>query len=101
MTEKPITLGELAERLGHSHDWLSRPGRLERLYAEGMPRPLTMFGRRRWDRRSMLAWLERHHPAAIKDHAPTPTPAPLPTTDEAWQTYIAASYPPHGGERSR
>lgn len=76
----PVKLGELARRLGHTADWLYRPGQLERLYAEGMPRPLSISGRRLWDRASIDAWFGRHHPQALarepaNDRAGPPEPA--------------------------
>jgi predicted DNA-binding transcriptional regulator AlpA len=89
----PVRLQELARRLGHSPAWLYRRGRLARLYAEGMPRPMTMTGRREWDRLSIEAWLGRHHPHAPPPPANDPAGPPEPANDRAWRLYLDKAYP--------
>lgn len=88
----PVRLEELARRLGHTPTWLYRRGRLERLYAEGMPRPMTMTGRREWDRLSIEAWLGRHHPHAFGGPANDATAPPVPANDRAWQKLLLETY---------
>lgn len=94
MKPEPFTLAELAGRIGKSLDWFYRPGNLDGLYAEGMPRPLSARGWKKFDRVSMEAWLQRHHPAnggaAANDRLPPPEPA----NDEAWRRRIAHEYAP-------
>jgi predicted DNA-binding transcriptional regulator AlpA len=89
----PVRLQELARRLGHSPAWLYRRGRLALLYAEGMPRPMTMTGRREWDRLSIEAWLGRHHPHAIAAPANDQAGPPMPANDRAWRLYLDKAYP--------
>lgn len=61
LTEVPFTLAELAGRLGHKRDWLTRDDdkNLKALYAAGLPPPLSPVGRRLWDRKRTEAWLQR------------------------------------------
>jgi predicted DNA-binding transcriptional regulator AlpA len=87
----PVRLPELARRLGHTARWLYRRGRLERLYAEGMPRPMSMTGQRQWDRASIDAWLGRHHPRALGP-ANDPDGPPEPVSKRAQRAYLDAYF---------
>jgi len=56
MIERPYTAREVAARLGHSVDWFYRS--YERLVREaGMPERLASWGRYRFHRGRMDAWL--------------------------------------------
>ncbi len=61
MKTGPFTLKELAERVGHTPDWLTRDDEknLKVLYAAGLPPTLSPVGRRKWDRKRTEAWLQR------------------------------------------
>lgn len=91
MSSSPVTLVELAGRLGHGADWLYRRGRLERLYAEGMPRPQSLTGRATWERASIEAWLTRHHPLARTPANDWQSP-PAPANDAAWSDTLNQAY---------
>lgn len=61
MKSHPFTLAELAARMGHTPDWLTRDDEknLKALYAAGLPPTLSPVGRRKWERRTTEAWLQR------------------------------------------
>ncbi|MBN8995920.1 MAG: hypothetical protein J0H94_11905 [Rhizobiales bacterium] len=87
-----VAVPELAERLGHRADWLYRKGRLDRLYAEGMPRPISHVGRPQWERSTIEAWLQRHHPLMPKGPANDLRATPAPANDDAWAKHLAEAY---------
>src|SRR5262245_66537032 len=85
MADDTVDTAELARMLGHQREWLERRGRLDKLYAEGMPRPLSMSGRRRWNRGSIEAWVRRHHPGNGDRRPP-------PATNEDWSSAVTSHY---------
>ena len=73
---------EVAALLGLSTACLGRPGRLERLYAQGMPRPIsTGPGGRRFPKAAFDAWIEGR-----------PTIAPPEGVVDDWRAYLAEAY---------
>jgi predicted DNA-binding transcriptional regulator AlpA len=91
---EPLTLPELARRLGHAPTWLYRKGRLARLHAEGLPLPISNHGQARFDRASVEAWLGRHHPNAppLVPAANDTTAAATPRDDAAWRRQLQDAY---------
>jgi hypothetical protein len=79
---EPMTIAELARRLGQSPDWLYRAWD-NLCLKDGMPRPLTSVTARgktgstrqnlKWDRQSIELWIQLRNPPEIRaafGHAP-------------------------------
>jgi predicted DNA-binding transcriptional regulator AlpA len=64
----PYNAADVAQMLGHSVDWFYRHA--VDLYEIGMPRPLCPFGRKKFDRRAIDAWISRHYPAPGLEREP-------------------------------
>ncbi len=96
---------EVAALLGHSIDWFYSNRR--RLIAEAdMPAPIVHYGKMRFDRASIDAWLGRYHPAKARIGAPANDAAPLPPPAGAdeWRDYLRRAYaaePPQTAYRAK
>lgn len=91
LTRTPMTLSELAQRLGISRETLSR--RREALHArDGMPRPISNIGHPKFERASIEAWLTRHHPARGGRPANDVDITLVPASDAEWRARLADAY---------
>lgn len=84
MNAEPYRLGEIANKLGKSSDWL-REHRAKLQADFKMPAPLPVPGHPRWDRARIDAWL-----AGWQQPVPANDAAPLDMTD--WRTRLRSHY---------
>lgn len=87
----PMPTAELARRIGVTVQTFWKNRQRYQLI-DRMPPALTS-AHRAWDRATIEAWLQRHHPARpaarpANDAAPLPPPG----NDAEWQGYLASHY---------
>ncbi len=83
---------DVASLLGHGLDWFYR--HKQRLIAAGMPGPIVPFGRLRFDRQAMDAWINRHDPRRqqLPPAANDERPMPPPSSATEWRNFLRSTY---------
>jgi len=77
-----LPMTRLARKLGFSRSWLyCNLGRL--MAEEGFPRPVTIFGKPRWDAVAVDRWMDQR-----SGLSPTAAPKPLLDDIEAWHDVL-------------
>lgn len=81
MTDKPLTLSEVAARFGKSYDWMQRNAKKLRA-THGFPAPIPGFGQV-YDPLAIEQWLARQRDPAPKSDVTEPE-----LTDDYWATTL-------------
>lgn len=96
--DKCLSVADLANRFGSSNAWVY--SNLRKLEAEGFPKPVLSWGKKRWDPAAVSNWFAQRArqnpahqaftPASMK---PVPLEEPQPITDTgATRARLAAAY---------